>query len=121
MSEAENTPVVRARRFELVDDEGQTIAVLGDLGSNAPGPFFGLALLDQDGRKRAWIGLDHTGPSLMFAHDGNVVLAAGVNDPAPDCLVPGPYHQFMDAGGARRVLVWCSLDGAVGVDLHRST
>jgi hypothetical protein len=117
MSETEPTEVVRARRFELVGDDGRTIAVLGDLGGTPDAPFFGLALLDERGGKRLWIGLDHTGPSLMCATEGNAVLALGVNDPEPDCMLPGPYIQLMHLDGSRRALVWCAPDGAVGVEV----
>jgi hypothetical protein len=117
MSETEPAEVVRARRFELVDDDGRTIAVLGDIGGSSNAPFVGLALLDKAGAKRMWIGLDHTGPSLMCATEGNAVLAIGVNDPETDCLLPGPYIQLMHTDGSRRTLLWCAPDGSVGLEL----
>lgn len=120
MSETE-PEVVRARRFELVDDDGRTIAVLGDIGGSPDAPFVGLVLLDERGDKRLWVGLDHTGPSLMCATEGNAVLAVGVNDPEPDALLPGPYLQLMHTDGSRRALLWCAPDGSIGVELPEVT
>jgi hypothetical protein len=117
MSETEAADVVRARRFELVDHDGRTLAVLGDLGGTSDEPFFGLALFDEHGDKRLWVGLDHTGPALMCATAGNAVLAVGVNDPEADCILPGPYVQLMQTDGSRRALLWCAPDGSIGLEL----
>jgi hypothetical protein len=113
---------VRANRFELVDADGHIRAVLGDLGSPDPGmPVVGFALLDADGRQRAWVALDATGPNMVFDLGGNAVLTFGVNDAAPDALHVGAYLHVSDVGGTN-VLGWrIEADGSVSMRLGGPT
>ena len=58
--------VIRARRFELVDDDGHTRAVLGRLADGSPH----IVLADTDGRMRCAVWLAPNGtPSLAFFDD----------------------------------------------------
>ncbi|MCH8236226.1 MAG: hypothetical protein IIC29_08910 [Chloroflexi bacterium] len=60
---AEVPDVVRAKRFELVDDDGHTRAVIGRLADGSPH----VVLADADGRMRCAIWLAPNGtPSLAF-------------------------------------------------------
>lgn len=63
---AEVPEVVRAKRFELVDDDGHTRAVIGRLADGSPH----VVLADTDGRMRCAIWLAPNGtPSLAFFDD----------------------------------------------------
>lgn len=91
---------VRATRVEIVDAAGQVRAVFGPLDTPDPAsPVFGLAVLDGNGRPRVWIGLDTTGPALVFDLSGNNAISLGVNDPAPDALHIGSYLHVTDLDG----------------------
>ncbi|MDA1256562.1 MAG: hypothetical protein O3C10_01755 [Chloroflexi bacterium] len=60
---AEVPDLVRAKRFELVDDDGHTRAVIGRLGDGSPH----VVLADTDGRMRCAIWLAPNGtPSVAF-------------------------------------------------------
>ena len=63
---AEVPDVIRAKRFELVDDDGHTRAVIGRLADGSPH----VVLADTDGRMRCAIWLAPNGtPSLAFFDD----------------------------------------------------
>lgn len=92
--------VVRARRVELVDSAGKVRAVLGSLDTPDPDTaVFGLALLDESGKTRAWLSLDDRGPAAVFDLAGNNIITVGVNDPTPDALHVGAYLHVADLDG----------------------
>lgn len=106
---------VQARRFELVDEVGRVLAVLGVL-DGGPGPSrAGLALLDEHGRARVWLTLGDDGPALVFDQAGNDVVQLGVNDPGPDTLHVGAHLHLSDRHG-RPVIGWrVEADGSLTV------
>lgn len=112
-------PVVRAHRFELVDQKGRVRAVLGDIGT--PDAFApGLVLLDRRGRQRSWLALFAFGPMLCFEVDGNEVLNLGVSDDEagdddPD-YDPVAFVMFADGDGERRIGLRVHYDGTVAVE-----
>jgi len=57
--------VIKAKRFELVDDEGKTVAVLGALANGSPH----LVLSDQTGRMRAAVALSKNGTPRIILFD----------------------------------------------------
>ncbi len=61
--------VVQAKRFELLDDDGEVRAVLGSLGNGSPH----LILSDGHGRMRAAVALSKSGSPrvLLFDEEGN--------------------------------------------------
>ncbi|HZI37338.1 MAG TPA: hypothetical protein VFF24_03460 [Acidimicrobiia bacterium] len=94
-------PVVRARRFEVLDDAGRARAVLGDLRAGSePGCSPGLALRSAAGSERAVLVLDGEGPGLHFALDGDDALSLGVDDPDTQAVQPGPYLELFTPDGA---------------------
>lgn len=101
--------VIRTRRIEVLDGKGRPRVVLGDLSGGAPPEqVFGLALLDQDGRQRAWLAIHDHGATLAFDRVGNTVLELGVDD-GEEAMTPGVYVQFSDDDG-RPALGW-RVDG----------
>jgi hypothetical protein len=94
--------VLRARRFELVDDDGSVRAVLGTHPHPDPDapPVYGLSLLDRDGRQRVWLELSDTGPALAFDRGGNQLIEVGVNDPGTECEPGGAYLHLNGPNGA---------------------
>jgi hypothetical protein len=102
---AREEQVLRVRRIEVVDDRGRTRAVVGDIGAAAqPEQVFGIALVDLDGRHRAWLSLDEHGTVLAFDRTGNTVLELGVDD-GGEAVHPGAYVQLSDVQG-RPALGW---------------
>ena len=71
--------VVQAKRFELLDDDGEVRAVLGSLGNGSPH----LILSDEHGRMRAAVALSKSGfpRVLLFDEEGNKTHEA---PPSPD-------------------------------------
>jgi hypothetical protein len=113
--------VVRTRRIEVVDGHGRPRVVIGDLGpdtgdaGDAGNTMFGIALLDDHGRHRAWLGLHPHGAGLTFDREGNAALELGVDDPHPEVVRPGAYLHLADVDG--RPAVGCRVgdDGEVAV------
>ena len=97
--------LLRARRVEVVDGDGNVRVVLGAVEAPDGSPSFGLALLDADGRPRAWLALPPSGPELAFNLGGNVVVHVGVTDAGPEAVDVGPYIQLSDRDG-RPVVGW---------------
>lgn len=94
-------PVVRARRFEVLDGSGRTRAVLGDLHPEAEGGCSpGLALRSAQGSERAVLVLDAEGPGLHFALDGDDALSLGVDDVGTQAVRSGPYLELLGRDGA---------------------
>ncbi len=104
---------VQARRFELVDDDGRVLAVLGLLDGRPGRAPAGLALFDEHGRARVWMALGDDGPALVFDQGGNDVVHLGVSDPGPDALHVGAHLHLSDRHG-RPVLGWrVEADGSL--------
>jgi len=106
-------PIIRTRRIEVVDGDGRTRAVVGDLsGAAQPEAVFGVALVDRSGRHRVWLSLDDNGAALGFDRAGNAVLELGVDD-GGESVRTGAYIQLSDLEG-RPSLGWrVDDDGAV--------
>jgi hypothetical protein len=71
------TEVVRAQRFEMVDEKGRVRAVLGLLGSGED-DVYGLRVQDEHGRARVWVAHDGPCAEVGLDHDGNTVAALTV-------------------------------------------
>jgi hypothetical protein len=106
--------VVRARRFELIDDSGRVRAVLGNLAREGDDAYWpGLALRDASGRDRVSLMVHNLGPELAYDFGVNIVIVLGVLDPGTEGPVPGVNLTVFDADG-RPVLGWHgNADGAV--------
>ena len=102
--------VATFRRLELVDARGRTRIVLGDLG---PGAGTGIALLDDDGRRRLIASLDEGGPVLVFDQGGNIRLEVGVHDAVPDAVHVGPYAMLNDGDGRPALAVFVGANGSL--------
>lgn len=115
MSEATpQAPTVRARRVEVVDDEGRLRAVLGEVARPAQqAPSFGLVLYDEHGRARLWAAVEDTGPVLVLDQDGNVGVEVGVHDPNDDTDHVGAYIVLNDADGTPAAGWRVEADGTV--------
>jgi hypothetical protein len=98
--------VVRARRFELVDDLGNVRAVLGNLAHDPDADYWpGLTLRNAHGRDRVWLMVHNLGPELVFDMGGNSVVILEVHDPGTDASVPGVSLTVCDAD-AKPVYGW---------------
>lgn len=108
--------VVRGRRLEIIDAEGRVRAVVGDLAPvEADAPDFGLALLDAQGARRAWVSLGPHGPAVGLDHSGNSVAEMGVTDAGGDALGTGAYLVLSDATGGLAIGWWVEEDGSVTI------
>lgn len=116
MGDAPVVDVVRARRYELVDDDGRLRAVIGrlDRATEQAYPTYGLALVGDDGATyRAEFAMDPSGVSLSIELDGNELVALGVSDPGADANRVGAHLRLSDLDGTG-VLHWEVLeDGRV--------
>lgn len=93
--------VVRARRFEVLDDCGEVRAVLGDLAWETDADYWpGLVLRDPYGRDRVWLMVHDMGPELEFNMDGNTALILGIHDLDSDAAAPGSHLKLCDPSGA---------------------
>lgn len=114
--------VVRTRRIEVVDGHGRPRVVIGDLRpdagetGDAGDAMFGIALLDDQGRHRAWLGLHPHGAGLTFDRGGNAALELGVDDPHPEVVTPGAYLHLADGEG--RPAFGCRVDDDGEVRVH---
>ena len=80
--------VIEAKAFNVVDDNGNVMAVLG-----ADEEGTGLAILDVDGTARAVFGIDEDGSGLVFLDaDGTPRVAMGLGKEGPGLI-------FLDADG----------------------
>lgn len=106
--------LVQAGRLEIIDKEGRIRAALGDTSDGtAHFDSFGLALYGLDGRRRAVLSIDKTGPTLVFDHDGNNALSIGVDDPTNDSEPAGPYVTIVDAKGELALGLALNQSGAL--------
>lgn len=93
--------VVRARRFELLDDLGEVRAVLGNLAWEADTDYWpGLVLRDPGGRDRVCLMVHDMGPELEFNAEGSTVLLLGVHDLDSEAVAPGSHLKLCDSSGA---------------------
>lgn len=108
--------VVRASRFEVVDDEGRVRAVLGRLDT-IPGrpPDIGLTLLDAEGRRRLWVAIEPTGPVVVLDQGGNAAVELGVHDAVEDGSHVGAYIVVADRDG-RPAAGWRVADDGTVTD-----
>jgi hypothetical protein len=108
--------VLQAERVEVVDGEGRVRLVLGDVGNpDRPGEVYGVAIVDTDGRRRAWLALDDSGAALVFDRTGNAVVELGVDDGTGEAIVTGAYLHLSDIDG-RPAIGWrVDDDGAVAM------
>lgn len=91
---------VRARRFEVVDDDGQVRAVFGLLPSLPPvSSVAGVEVRDASGRLTATVAVGDAESWVLLALGGNALVHVGVND----------YRS--DAVDARAFLFVCDDDG----------
>lgn len=74
----QGTGVVRATRFELLDEQGRVRAVLGLLGRGTA-DVFGLTLLNEYGGQRAWIVADGPTAQMGIDHGGNQAAVMSAN------------------------------------------
>ena len=113
-SPAVPTEVVRARRFELVDDAGQVRAILGNLACDSHAAYWpSLTLRNAQGRDRVWLAVHEAGPQLSFDLGGNTVAILEVHDPQAGSSAPGVHLTVCDADGAP-VFGWhVNLEGEV--------
>lgn len=108
--------VVRARRLEIVDADGRVRVVVGDLAPpHGDSPDFGLALLDDQGARRAWLSLSPHGPVVGLDHTGNTVAEMGVTDAGGDALGTGAYLVLSDPTGTLSIGWWVEEDGSVTI------
>ena len=113
MSPGLDEPIIRTRRIEIVDSEGRTRAVVGDLsGAAQREQVFGVALVGPDGRHRAWLSLDDNGATLAFDRTGNAVLELGVDD-GGEATHTGAYIHLSDLDGRPSVGWRVDDDGGV--------
>lgn len=92
--------VVRAGRFELVDDGGEVRAVLGNLALESDDDYFpGLTLRSAYGQDRVTLLVHPGGPDLEFWAAGNAVAVLGVVDEHHHAGAPGPRLVLCDEYG----------------------
>jgi len=103
------TRSVSVERVEIVDAGGRVRLVLGDIGNpDRPGEVYGIALLDNVGRQRAWLALDESGAALGLDRNGNAVVELGVDDGTGEVVRSGAYFHLSDGDG--RPLVGWQVD-----------
>lgn len=95
MREPEET--LRAHRYELVDDHGNTRAVLGRLGDHEGEGFYGLGLFDTTGTRVSFV-TGPLGPHLSVISGGTQVVVLGV-DEGEDAVLPGAKLVLCDPSG----------------------
>lgn len=101
-----DTRTLATERLEVVDADGRVRLVLGDIGHpDHPGEVYGVALLDPDGRQRAWLAVDGTGAVFGLDRHGNAVVELGVDDGEGEVVTRGAYFHLADADG-RPVVGW---------------
>jgi hypothetical protein len=108
------TRSISVERVEIVDDGGRVRLVLGDIGNpDHPGEVFGIALLDDAGRQRAWLALDDSGVALALDRNGNAVVELGVDDGTGEVVRSGAYLHLSDGDGRPMVGWQVDDDGTV--------
>lgn len=91
---------MRARRFEVVDDEGRTRVVIGPVESPDPDEAVsGMVLFDERRRPRITVAVGRDAAWTVIELGGNALVHVGVNDPESDAI------------GARAFLYLCDMDG----------
>lgn len=78
---AEASDVVRTRRLEVVDDEGNVRVLAGLIHRDEMTTIYGLVVRDANGRDRAWVyEYDDGGAEVVLDFGGNTVASLGVSD-----------------------------------------
>ena len=108
--------VLRAKRFEAVDSDGQVRAVFGSIGDAAgDGKLVGLDMRDRRGSSRLSVVVDDAGSALIsFAVGGNEVLVVGASDHGERMTV-GPYVTVCDLTGDVVASLHLDEDGRLNV------
>ncbi|MHB8467988.1 MAG: hypothetical protein ACYDH6_19870 [Acidimicrobiales bacterium] len=110
---------IRAERIEIVDQAGHVRLIVGDLGlPSTPGAPYGVAVLDDRGRQRLWIGLHDTGPALVVEREGNMAVQLGVDDDTPDAMHVGAYLHLANEHGDPAATWRVESDGSVTVHIE---
>ena len=92
--------VVRTRRVEVIGSDGRAQLVLGDLSHpDQPNEIHGVAVLGEDGSRRAWLAVNREGVSLTFDRGGNAVFEVNIEDGTGDSTVSGVIVQASDVDG----------------------
>lgn len=89
--------ILQAKRFELLDDDGQTRAVMGRLGEHEGEGFYGLGLFDTTGTRVEFV-TGPCGPLLTVMAGGTEVLLFGI-DEGEDAVLPGAKLVLCDPQG----------------------
>lgn len=116
MSEHETVAeVVRARRVELVDEQGRLRGVLGEIGEFAPSPdpVIGLELYAPSGEPRLSLAMGGDTAWVLLEVGGNAQVQIGVNEAKTGAVAARAFLILCDADGVP-VLGWrVDDDGAV--------
>jgi len=112
--------VVRARRFELVDDAGETRAVL-DTGHDRE-EHVGLTLFDTEGKARASLGVMPDGfASLSLGdEDGREVIKITASAVVGESVSSDSVVALKDKSGQTRVQLGVSQEGEAAIHLTNS-
>ena len=92
MAQSQDISSVAAHEFVLKDDQGRRRAVLG-MGQGGPG----LRLMDERGKGHIAMGWDKLGPKMVW-EDKDGQLTIGVHEEA---MLPGPYLEMRSHGEMR--------------------
>lgn len=102
--------MIQARRFELLDDDGNARIVLRNLARHPDDGYWpGLVIRSPEGRDRVWLMLHSTGVDLEFDLGGNTVAVLGVLDPGEQTPYPGVHFVMCDPDGTP-VVEWRVYD-----------
>ena len=102
--------VIRAQKFELVDEKGKVRAEL-TLVDGIPG----LLLSDQEGKPRAALGLDKNGTPSLSLHDSSGKTRAALSFMRPGGTAP--TLAMFDERGKQRVQLGIVENGSPGLSL----
>lgn len=99
--------ILRAHRFELVDDKGQVRAVLGPEPDTETG--VSLALLSPEGEHRVTLGLSDDAAWALFELGGNCLITMGIHEPHSDAVGARAFFNLCDVTGTP-VIGWRVTD-----------
>jgi hypothetical protein len=104
--------VIRARRFEVVDDEGQVRLLLDAEGGEAAG----VAIFDREGRNRAGFGILLDGSAAVVLKDEGDQHRAALSVGGPVGNVP--RLVLFDGDGNIRARIYVHDEGEVSLDFY---